>query len=368
MRKVILTVFLCLFSIKTFAISASSAILIDGDSGRILMEQNAFERRGMASTTKIMTAVVAIEHGNLDDIVTVSHSAANVEGSSMWLKEGEKLPLKSLLYGLMLNSGNDAATAIAEHIGGSIEDFAVMMNKTAQKIGVKDTHFTNPHGLDNDEHYTTAYDLAQITRYALNNKTFSEIVSTKSKLVQSVEGGFNRNLNNHNKMLSLYDNADGVKTGFTKKCGRCLVSSATRNNVRLIAVTLNAPDDWNDHTEMLDYGFSNYSPKTVLKKNDYIKSVLVKNGTDTKVSLITDSDLKTVLQNNDCYELQYEISEVLDAPIIIGKIYGKVNLLVNGKIVSSCNAVAKYGVLEEKKSMFINNLSVLMKNLMSNFS
>ena len=368
MRKFILILIFCFIGNKAFAISASSAILTDAESGRVLMEKNAYERRGMASTTKIMTAIVAIENGKLEDIATVSHTAVNVEGSSMWLKEGEKLPLRSLLYGLMLNSGNDAATAIAEHISGDVDKFADLMNKTAKKIGVNDTHFTNPHGLDNENHYTTAYDLARITRYALNNHVFSEIVSTKSKIVESFEGGFDRNLNNHNKMLTIYNNADGVKTGFTKKCGRCLVSSATRDDMRLIAVTLNAPDDWNDHTEMLDFGFSNFKSVTPIYKGDFIKSLAVNNGIDTKVSVIANSDLKTVLKDDEEFTIEYEVPEKIDAPVAKNTVVGIVKLCVNGNVVSVSDLVTKYGVGEKKTTMFEDSLNIIMKNLFGNFS
>lgn len=194
-------------------VSAQYACLIDSLSGKVLYEKNAYARHSMASTTKIMTALVALENGNMDDVVTVSANAAGTEGSSIYLKAGEKITLQNLLYGLMLESGNDAAIAIAEHIGGSVERFAEMMNEKAASIGANNTQFKNPNGLDEEGHYTTAYDLALITREALRNKNFAEIVATKQKTIRNLDESFPRSLSNHNKLLSLYSGCDGVKTG-----------------------------------------------------------------------------------------------------------------------------------------------------------
>ncbi len=239
-------------------VSAKAAVLLEQSTGTVLAGKNETRKLPMASTTKIMTAIVALEHGNLDDVVTVSKAAAYTEGSSMYLHVGEQLPLESLIYGLMLNSGNDAAIAIAEHISGSVSAFAALMNETAKKIGAKDTSFQNPNGLDAEGHYTTAYDLALITRYGMKNERFRQIVQAKTKTVDLDGKPNGRVLVNHNKMLKFYPGCDGVKTGFTKKSGRCLVSSATRDGMQLIAVTLHAPDDWNDHTHLLNYGFDTY--------------------------------------------------------------------------------------------------------------
>lgn len=195
------------------SVSAKSAALIDTMTGSVLYEKNAYQKLPMASTTKIMTAICALEAGNLDEAFEIHPAAVGVEGSSIYLAHGETMTMRDLVYGLMLNSGNDAAVAIAMRVSGSIEDFAALMNDTAARIGVKDTHFQNPNGLDDPQHYTTAYDLAQITRYGMRVPEFAEIVSTKSKRIpwQNKENG--RLLSNHNKMLSLYQGADGVKTG-----------------------------------------------------------------------------------------------------------------------------------------------------------
>ena len=215
----------------------------------------------MASTTKIMTALVAIESSPLDKNVMISDMAIGTEGSSLYLKKGEIMSMSDLLMGLMLRSANDAAAAIAYEISGSIEAFADKMNEKAASIGVTDTHFTNPHGLDDENHYTTAADLAIITAEALKNDTFLEIVSTEKCIIKNFDGEA-RLLTNHNKLLSLYDGAIGVKTGFTKKSGRCLVGAAERDGMRLIAVTINAPDDWNDHEALFDFGFSRLNSKS----------------------------------------------------------------------------------------------------------
>lgn len=238
------------------SVSASSAIVIEAESGRAVYEKNADERRSMASTTKIMTALVALENGDLDMPIKIPKEAVGIEGSSVYLIENETLTLRELLYALMLRSANDAATAIAIALGGSVDGFADMMNDRAEDLGLKDTHFENPHGLDSPEHYTTARELAIITAEAMKNDAFRQIVSTQKMTLPLADQPDRRLVVNHNRLLRTYEGCIGVKTGFTKKTGRCLVSAAEREGVTLIAVTLNAPNDWNDHKKMLDYGFS----------------------------------------------------------------------------------------------------------------
>ncbi len=237
-------------------ISATSAILIDASSEKVIFQKNAYERLPMASTTKIMTALIACESGKLKKTVKISPVASSTEGSSLWLKPGEKQKLGDLTYGLMLKSGNDAAVAIAEYIAGSVDAFSLLMNKRAKELGAKNTQFKNPSGLHEEGHYTTAYDLALITRKAMKNKYFSKIVSTKTKTIPNKSEKWDRALTNHNKMLWRYEGCNGVKTGYVKVSGRCLVTSAKRGKIKLICVTLNAPSDWNDHRILLDYGFS----------------------------------------------------------------------------------------------------------------
>ena len=247
------------------ATSAGSAVLLDasGPSIRTLWAQNADKRRGPASTTKVMTALVAAEKMPLSAKITVPKEAVGIEGSSVYLTEGEVFSLEELLCCTLLESANDAATAVAIAVGGSIEGFAALMNEKCAELGLVDTHFTNPHGLDNEAHYTTAADLAKLTSYALQNPLFRKIVSTKKKEIPMNNGDGTRVLVNHNKLLRLSDDVIGVKTGFTKRSGRCLVSAAERDGVCVIAVTLNAPDDWNDHLAMHEEGFASYSSITL---------------------------------------------------------------------------------------------------------
>ena len=239
-------------------VSAKSAILMDADSGQVLYQKNADERLPMASTTKIMTALCAVELAGLDKVIRVDARAVGIEGSSIYLQKGEQLTLLQLLYALLLQSANDAAAAIAIGTAGSIEAFAGKMNQKACDLGLENSHFDNPHGLDSEQHYTTAHDLALIARAAMANPTLRAICATRKITIPGAQEDRVRVLVNHNKLLRTYQGSIGVKTGFTKRSGRCLVSAAEREGLTLIAVTLSAPDDWNDHTRMLDAGFSAY--------------------------------------------------------------------------------------------------------------
>jgi len=251
--------------------SAVGAALIDVQSGRILYSQKGDAPMRIASLTKIMTAIVAIEHGQLTDTVKVSKNAFGKEGSSIYLKLGEEMNLKDMLYGLMLRSGNDAATAIAEHVGGSVEGFVHLMNEEAQLIGMEHSHFHNPSGLDDgNEHYASANDMAKLTAYALKNPVFREIVATKLKKAPNPNESWDYTWYNKNKMLTLFEGADGVKTGYTKLAKRCLVSSATRGGQQLAVVTLNDPNDWDDHAKLLSYGFQYYPLDTVASKGQAV--------------------------------------------------------------------------------------------------
>lgn len=251
---------------------AKAAALIDVESGRILYSSRGDERLPIASLTKIMTAIVAIENGDLNSKVKVGKNAFAKEGSSLFLRLGEEMTLEDMLYGLMLRSGNDAATAIAEHVGGSVEGFVYMMNAKAELLGLRNTHFENPHGLDAAGHYSSANDLAVLTAYALHNPVFKEIVKTQVKTADNPYEKWDYKWRNKNKMLYLYDGADGVKTGYTKIALRCLVSSATRNGQQLAAVTLNDGDDWNDHAALLDFGFSHFPLKPLIARGDKVQN------------------------------------------------------------------------------------------------
>lgn len=256
--------------VKPPSTAAKSAALIDVSTGRLLYSHNGDVELAMASTTKIMTAIVAIEHNRLDDIVKISAHAIGKEGSSLYLRLGEEISMHHLLYGLMLRSGNDAAVAIAEYVGGSEEGFVYLMNEKAKLIGLRHTKFRNPHGLDEVDHYTTASDLARLSAYALRNPSFREIVRTRTKRVPNSMNKWDYVWRNKNKMLRLYEGADGVKTGYTRKALRCLVSSATRNGQQLVAVTLNDSRDWEDHKHMLDYGFRTFPQTMIIEQGQRI--------------------------------------------------------------------------------------------------
>lgn len=251
-------------------VSAQAAILMDAKTGRVLYAKQANKSMKIASLTKIMTAIIAIEQGNLKKPVTVKRSAVGIEGSSIYLKEGEKVPLETLLYGLMLRSGNDAAIAIAEHIGGSVEGFVYLMNEKATHLGLAHTNFMNPHGLDHPDHYSSAKDLAILTSYALKNPVFQRIVQTEVKDVPWPGEEWHRRFYNKNKFLRLYKGANGVKTGYTKQAGRTLVTSATRNGRQLVCVTLNAPNDWQDHQRLYQFGFSHFASHSVLERGQVV--------------------------------------------------------------------------------------------------
>ncbi|MBS4217263.1 D-alanyl-D-alanine carboxypeptidase [Bacillus sp. FJAT-49711] len=247
-------------------VSASGAILMEKDSGRVLYEKNAHDIHSIASITKIMTALLAIESGKMNKVVTIKKEAVYTEGSSIYLQIGEKMKLEDLVYGLMLRSGNDAANAIAEYVGGSVEGFVFLMNQKAEELGMTNTKFANPHGLDDGgNHYSTAYDMALLTRYAMKNKQYKKISGTKVYKFQREDGP--QSWINKNRLLTeKYKYCTGGKTGFTKKAGRTLVTTAEKNGTELIAVTLKASDDWNDHITMYERGFDEYPLETVVPK------------------------------------------------------------------------------------------------------
>ena len=309
---------------------------------------------GMASTTKIMTAITAIENAELGSMATVSPTAYGVEGSSMYLGLGEKLTLEELLWGLMLVSGNDAATAVAEHVSGSVQEFAELMNKTAQKIGAENSAFTNPHGLSDKNHYTTAHDLAKITAYALKNAKFREIVSSRSKKIPWAEHDYDRYLVNHNKFLTMYEGCIGVKTGFTKATGRCLVTAVEKNGLQLVCVTLNAPDDWNDHKVIYDTAFSEYSPYTIKSQGELLSATDIKNGTTPIVNLTTGNDIIIPIHSGEETKIETTITpfEDLCAPVKKGDVLGTLTVTIDGNPCSEFPLVAAEDV-ELKKVIFM---------------
>lgn len=338
------------------SVSAKSAILTEAESGRVLYQKSAHIRLPMASTTKIMTAIVAIEeYPDLGKEVKIDKRAVGVEGSSVYLYENEVMTMEDLLYALLLSSANDAAVAIACEVGGSIDAFAEKMNRKAEALGLEDTHFTNPNGLHDDNHYTTAYDLAAITAYALKNPTFKKIVSTKKKTVPMQNGESVRLLINHNKLLSLYDGAIGVKTGFTKKSGRCLVSAAERDGLTLVAVTLDAPNDWKDHSDMLDFGFDSYERKNFGNAGDISFDVPVISGEENSVKVRNSQPLSVFIsKEHPEIKCTVELPRFVFADVKEGEVIGRIVYTCNGNIVaeSPLKAEKRVNSIKYKKNFF----------------
>lgn len=335
------------------SVSARSAVLIEASSGEVIWAKNPDTRMPMASTTKIMTALVALEMGDITKKVKISPLAVGVEGSSIYLSENEALTLEELLYAMMLESANDAAAAIAIEIGGSIEGFAELMNKKAQSMGLCDTHFENPHGLDGETHYTTARELALIAREALSNETFRKIVSTHKKVIPLGNGEGARVLVNHNKMLDRYEGANGVKTGFTKKSGRCLVSSAERDGLTFIAVTLNAPDDWNDHENMLDLAFSLYEKRTLCDIGSFSYIMPLCGGVGDHVMLENTQKVTVILPRSaNNIKCVVELPRFCYAPISEGDVVGRLVFTLDGKEIAESEIIAKTTVGMQKKKLF----------------
>ncbi len=317
--------FLTLFSqVSAAQVSARSAILIEADSGNVIFEKDADVKLPMASTTKIMTAVVALENAELDKIVSVSPKACGVEGSSIYLKPGERITMEDLLYSLLLQSANDAAAAISYEVAGGIDEFAQIMNDKAAELDMKSTHFTNPHGLDNESHYTTARDLAKLAAYALKNEKFKEIVSTYKHSIQLSSDKNAHVLANHNKLLRLSKDVIGVKTGFTKKSGRCLVSAAERDGVRVIAVTLDAPDDWNDHIMLHELGFSTYKRITLATVGQYSVRIPCMNSVNGYVTAVNRDEMSLVVKNGANFDYRIEAHRIIFSDVHEGDILGKI--------------------------------------------
>ena len=304
-------------------VSARSAVVMDAASGRCLYEKNADARSLVASTTKIMTALLVCEQCDLQRLVTVPPQAAGVEGSSMGLAAGERLTVEALLYGLMLRSGNDAAVALAVACDGSVSRFAARMNARARALGLENTHFDNPNGLDSEQNYSTARDLAVLTRAALRNEQFRAIVGTKNKTVAG------RTLTNHNKLLWRYPGATGVKTGYTKKAGRILVSSAMQNSWEAICVTVSDLDDWRDHARLLDYVFETYTPYTAVQAGERLARVPVFDGAEDGVGVLCAQDLLLPITGGECVSVRVFAPHYAFAPVLCAEA-GYAEILLNG--------------------------------------
>lgn len=317
--------------VSAVSTSATSAVLMDVDSGRVLYAQNENAQMLIASTTKIMTALVAIENGSLSDEITVKREETLVEGTSMYLREGDKLTLEALLYGLLLSSGNDAALVIADAVGGSREKFVAMMNEKAAALGMTGTSFANPNGLDDEKHYSTALDMAKLACAAMENETLVRIASTRSITI----GG--RTMTNHNKLLTYMDGCIGLKTGYTRAAGRTLVSCAVRNGQRLVAVTLQDGNDWVDHQQLYEYGFSAYPARRAVTMGSAMAAVPVRQSVTGSVPLVAERSLSWPAGEGETLSVELEIPEELTAPVAMGTKAGAAVVYLNGNEVGRVN-------------------------------
>lgn len=333
-------------------VSAQSAVLISADTAAVLYGKNENEKMSMASTTKIMTALLTLEEAERSDdpIVSITEEMVAVEGSSMGLQAGDRISLRNLAAGMLLASGNDAANACALFLAGSQEKFAEQMNLRAGEIGMKNTHFVTPSGLDDEEHYSTAYDMALLAREALKNESFRELASSSVYQVSFQEPEKKVSYTNHNKLLKMYSGCIGVKTGFTKKSGRCLVSAAERDGVTLIAVTLNAPDDWNDHAALLDYGFS--TVERVSFDNAGFAVALPVVGSDVQsVSVCGGPGGSLVLPKSQAGQITSRVllPTFCYAPVQAGDKVGKIQYYLDGAQIYSVPLIAGEPALCQKK-------------------
>lgn len=363
-KRILIIILSFLYTFEGFAfsdISAKSYVVMEQSTNTVIFSKNMNLRMKPASTTKILTAICAIENARLTDIVTVSKNAAYQEGSSMYLKEGDKVTLENLVYGLMLNSGNDSAVAIAEHIGGNVDKFSNIMNNKAKDIGAKNSNFENPNGLDLPEHYVTAYDLALITSYCLNNEKFSEIAATKSKVIKGSDG-LNKYLSNHNKMLHMYPGCIGVKTGFTKKSGRTLVTSAIKDGIKIIVVTLNAPNDWQDHKKLLDRGFDSIEKEKIIDNTKVVDEVDVKGGIKDCVPVKCEKEFYGVKVKNcdETYDVVYKYNK-LKAPVLNMQKAGEAYVYKNGKVIFKTNLITTKEIEKKKQFSIIEFIKRIFK-------
>ena len=355
------------FSFKASAVSnsAKAAVVINGDTGEVIYAKNQSERLPMASTTKIMTGLLLCEYGNLDREITVTDEMVRVEGSSMGLLCGDKVTLHDLLYGLMLASGNDAANTIAIVIAGNCQKFAEMMNNKAKEIGLSNTSFVTPSGLDDQNHYSTAYDMALLTKYALKNADFAAAVSSKSATLNYGNPPYKRTLTNHNKLLNMVDGCIGVKTGFTKKSGRCLVSAVKRDGKFIIAVTLNDPNDWADHKALIEYGLKSIKQTEITPKVTKIEIPVISGEKDSITAEIAPFAVNSL--ESEGFTCEVYLPKFIYAPIKKGDALGKAVYKQNGNIIAEAEILSKddIGLCEISKkplNTVINNFLHIIYN------
>ena len=325
-------------TLKEGELYAKSALLMDASNGRVLYEKNGYDILPMASTTKIMTCIYALENGNLDDIVTISSNAVNQPKVHLGMKKDQQYTLRDLLYALMLESYNDCAVAIAEHISGSVEQFCYEMSNKARDLGAYDTNFETPNGLDSDNHHTTAYDLALITKYAIQNEDFITITNTSSHTFQELTTGTSRTVNIKDAFLTQYSGAFGVKTGFTGKAGYCFVGAVKREEKTFISVVLasgwppNKTWKWADTKKLMDYGINNYSLQEIGVENPRLEQLPVVNGQKTTVTLDTDvKKEKLLMSSSEKIEVKINLPKELTAPISKNMPIGSISYYLNGE-------------------------------------
>ncbi|MGM9936523.1 MAG: serine hydrolase [Candidatus Ornithomonoglobus sp.] len=373
-RIVLLIVSALLLAPRTFAAAyadaAGSACLMNAVTGEVLFEKNSGERLPMASTTKIMTLLAALKETSQDEIVTVSAAAAAAEGSSAYIETGMRISMEALEYGLMLNSGNDAAVAIAEYVSGDCDSFAAEMNELAKEIGAENTHFMNPNGLDQEGHYTTAYDLALITRYAMRDESFRKIVSTKLYTAEFVRAdGTQGSMEyiNHNKLLGTLDGCTGVKTGYTKTDGRCLVSAAERNGAEYIAVTLNDADDWKEHKELMELAFGDSRLINAVSAGDCLGHAV--NGRRS-CDLVAAEDFNVPVNGEGYHNIDIvpHIPDMDGVALNKGEKAGYIEILCNGRSAGCVDVVAKEnfaaGMGTAVRPCFLFTILTLIKNIL----
>lgn len=335
---------------------AKSMVVIEADSRRVLNDKNKDERLAMASTTKIMTALVTCKNvKDFDEVVAINENAVGIEGTSMYLKKGEKLTVKELLYGLMLPSGNDAAMALAYYVGGGEERFVEMMNEQAKELNLQNTHFANPHGLDADGHYTSAYDLAIITAEALKNDTFKEIVSTKNIRVTGSKENEPRFLSNKNKLLKTLEGCTGVKTGFTDNAGRCFVCSCTRDGMTLISVVLNCGPMFEESTKLLNTCFEKYKMREILEPYAQGENIKVSNGESDFVQTVTKHGFSYPLTDEEFNNIKIVRNqpEILDAPVVKEQKIGEIEIYLDKNLLFKENI---YTIENVKSTKYLDKI------------
>ena len=336
--------------------TAKAACILDQKTGRVLFEYNMHARLPMASTTKVMTALLAIELGKMDDQVVCPQEAFGVPGTSVYLQEGETLTLEQMLLGLMLSSGNDAAVAIAVHIGGSVDAFLDLMNARAKEIGAVNTHFANPHGLPDDAHYTTAYDLALIAREAMKNDVFRRIVSTQRASVPWEGRTYKRQLNNKNRLLADYPGATGVKTGYTSKAGRCLVFGALRGGLEMTGVLLGCAEWFDEAARLMDGCFDTYTMARVLGPTLSAGDMPVTGGKKASVSMCVMEDMSVPLSAGEAAQVVLDVPKSVPAPVYPGMHLGTAKLVVAGRIYAEGEVIAGGSVERDRMTVDVRRI------------